>query len=105
MKSSSRIRSASQSVQPEERATPKRQKTTVVKPKEKAKMQEAIAEEASDVEEPVVEKPKKKAVEKAPVAEKKLKENKPVAPRVTVRKVGRRMTTPRRWLIRSGYSH
>jgi hypothetical protein len=95
MKSSSRVRSASQSVQPEERATPKRQKTAVVKPKEKAKMHEAIAEGASDVKEPFVEKPKKKAVEKAYVAEKKSKENKPVAPRVTVRKVGRCMTTPR----------
>jgi hypothetical protein len=88
MKTSARMRSVSQSVQPEDPPSAKKQKTAPAKPKERTKRQPSIVEEEveSDVEEPVVEKPKKKVAAK-PVVEKKAKENKPVAPRLTVRKV------------------
>lgn len=83
MKVSARIRSASQSVQPEEPVSTK--KATASKGKDKAKKQiEAIEEALSEEEEPIVEKSKKKVVEKPAV---KAKEIKVVAPRVTVRKV------------------
>jgi hypothetical protein len=84
MKTSARMRSVSQSVQPEDPPSAKKQKTAPAKPKERTKRQPSIVEE--DMEEPVVEKPKKKVAAK-PVVEKKAKENKPVAPRLTVRKV------------------
>jgi outer membrane biosynthesis protein TonB len=88
MKTSARMRSVSQSVQPEDPPSAKKQKTAPAKPKERTKRQPSIVQEEveSDVEEPVAEKPKKKAAPK-PVVEKKAKENKPVAPRLTVRKV------------------
>jgi len=89
MKTSARMLSVSQSVQPEDPPSAKKQKITAVKSKEKVRKQPSIVEEAeveSDAEEPIVEKPKKKAAAK-PTPEKKAKENKPVAPRVTVRKV------------------
>jgi hypothetical protein len=94
MKTSARMRSVSQSVQPEDPPSAKKQRAASVKPKERAKRQPSIVEEEAEVEpvseaeEPVVEKPKNKAPAK-PAAEKKAKENKPVAPRLTVRKVGR----------------
>jgi PBP1b-binding outer membrane lipoprotein LpoB len=88
MKTSARMRSVSQSVQPEDPPSAKKQKTAPAKPKERTKRQPSIVEEEveSDVEEPIVEKPKNKVAAK-PVVEKKAKENKPVAPRLTVRKV------------------
>lgn len=88
MKTSARMRSVSQSVQPEDPPSAKKQKTAATKPKEKVRKPPSIVEEAeeSDADEPVVEKPKKKTAAK-PTPEKKAKENKPVAPRLTVRKV------------------
>jgi hypothetical protein len=65
MKTSARMRSVSQSVQPEDPVSPKRQRTGSVKPKEKARKAPSVIEEVeSDAEEPVVEKPKKKVQEK-----------------------------------------
>jgi len=88
MKTSARMRSVSQSVQPEDPPSAKKQKTAAAKPKERTKRQPSIVEEEaeSEVEEPTMEKPKKKVAAK-PAVEKKAKENKPVAPRLTVRKV------------------
>ena len=65
MKTSARWRSVSQSVQPEDHVSPKRQRTGSVKPKEKARKAPSVIEEVeSDVEEPVVEKPKKNVAAK-----------------------------------------
>lgn len=80
MKASARVRSASQSVQPEESAPTKR-----ATPASKAKKQIEVIDEALSDEEEAVEKPKKKVAEKSAA---KVKDTKPVAPRVTVRKVG-----------------
>jgi outer membrane biosynthesis protein TonB len=89
MKTSARMRSVSQSVQPEDPPSAKKQKTAAAKPKERTKRQPSVVQEEvdSDMDEPVVEKPKKKVAAK-PAVEKKAKENKPIAPRLTVRKVG-----------------
>jgi hypothetical protein len=62
MKTSARMRSVSQSVQPEDPPSAKKQKTAPAKPKERTKRQPSIVEEEveSDVEEPVVEKPRRR---------------------------------------------
>ena len=65
MKTSARMRSVSQSVQPEDHVSPKRQRTGSVKPKEKARQAPSVIEEVeSDAEEPVVERSKKKVAAK-----------------------------------------
>jgi len=65
MKTSALMRSVSQSVQPEDHVSPKRQRTGSVKPKEKGRKAPSVIEEVeSDADEPVAEKLKKKVAAK-----------------------------------------